>query len=132
MSPFSFFQIKFADYTAEQCKDRWDFIQSHLRHYRLLGELLEDATEWVERPWYNFNKGCWKMPLSGLNDLGTTLTKVERYENRPVLIQISQTHPFILGINQNNQKHPGEPKKSLTSYMQFYMEQKDAVLKEKP
>ncbi|XP_046643236.1 nucleolar transcription factor 1-like isoform X2 [Daphnia pulicaria] len=83
--------IKFQDYSAEQCKDRWLHVQTHLRHYRILAEVLDDAASWVDRPWYNFNKG-----------------------------------------GKNNQKHPDQPKKPLTSYMLFYMEQKDAVLEEQP
>ncbi|XP_046440681.1 nucleolar transcription factor 1-like isoform X1 [Daphnia pulex] len=83
--------IKFQDYSAEQCKNRWLHVQTHLRHYRILAEVLEDAASWVDRPWYNFNKG-----------------------------------------GKNNQKHPDQPKKPLTSYMLFYMEQKDAVLEKQP
>ncbi|KAI9557323.1 hypothetical protein GHT06_017151 [Daphnia sinensis] len=83
--------IKFGEYSADQCKTRWLDIQAHLRHYRLLSEVLTDAVTWVDRPWYNFNKG-----------------------------------------GKNNQKHPDQPKKPLTSYMLFYMEQKDAVLEKQP
>jgi len=36
---------------------RWVFIQEHLRHYRVLGELINDAREWLEHPWHNFNSG---------------------------------------------------------------------------
>jgi hypothetical protein len=25
--------------------------------YRILAEVLKDAASWVDRPWYNFNKG---------------------------------------------------------------------------
>jgi hypothetical protein len=28
-----------------------------LRHFLILAEVLEDAASWVDRPWYNFNKG---------------------------------------------------------------------------
>jgi hypothetical protein len=28
-----------------------------LRHFLILAEVLEDAASWVNRPWYNFNKG---------------------------------------------------------------------------
>ncbi|XP_045031131.1 nucleolar transcription factor 1 isoform X2 [Daphnia magna] len=83
--------IKFGEYSSDQCKTRWLDIQAHLRHYRLLTEVLTDAETWVDRPWYNFNKG-----------------------------------------GKNNQKHPDQPKKPLTSYMLFYMEQKDAVLEKQP
>lgn len=83
--------IKFGEYSSDQCKTRWLDIQAHLRHYRLLSEVLTDAETWVDRPWYNFNKG-----------------------------------------GKNNQKHPDQPKKPLTSYMLFYMEQKDAVLEKQP
>ncbi|EFX85008.1 hypothetical protein DAPPUDRAFT_314512 [Daphnia pulex] len=83
--------IKFQDYSAEQCLNRWLYVQIHLRHYRILAEVLDDAESWVDTPWCNFNKG-----------------------------------------GKNNQKHPDQPKKPLTSYLLFYMKQKDAVLKKQP
>ncbi len=33
-------------------------MMSHLRHFRILSEVLNDAVTWRnEHPWYNFNKG---------------------------------------------------------------------------
>jgi hypothetical protein len=35
-------------------------------------------------------------------------------------------------IFQNDQKHPEQPKKPLSSFMLFFIEQKDAVMKKQP
>ncbi|XP_046642426.1 nucleolar transcription factor 1-like isoform X2 [Daphnia pulicaria] len=45
--------IKFQDYSAEECKNRWLHVQTHLRNYRILAEVLEDAESWVDGPCYN-------------------------------------------------------------------------------
>jgi upstream-binding transcription factor len=52
-----YFKVAFKHYSAEDCKARWVFIQEHLRHYRVLTELVHDAREWLEHPWHNFNSG---------------------------------------------------------------------------
>ena len=49
--------ISFKEYSAEDCKQRWVYVQEHLRRYRLVHELVEDAITWRMRPWTNFNKG---------------------------------------------------------------------------
>jgi hypothetical protein len=49
--------IKFQDYSSGQRKIRWMHIQSHLRHYLTLSEVIEEAASWVDGPFYNFNKG---------------------------------------------------------------------------
>jgi len=56
--------ISFGEYSADECKQRWIHVQGHLRRYRLVTELVEDAIAWRLRPWTNFNKGskCQKHP----------------------------------------------------------------------
>jgi len=56
--------ISFGEYSADECKARWVHVQGHLRRYRLVNELVEDAIAWRLRPWTNFNKGskCQKHP----------------------------------------------------------------------
>jgi len=53
-----FIQVAFGSKTPEECKERWGYIQDHLRHYRLMKELVEDGLKWTENPWLNFNKGA--------------------------------------------------------------------------
>lgn len=55
--PIPIQQVAFKSYDAEQCKARWIFVSGHLRHYRVLSEVLDDAAIWVNHPWANFNKG---------------------------------------------------------------------------
>ena len=35
--------VSFKKYSAEDCKQRWVSVQGHLRRYRLVNELVEDA-----------------------------------------------------------------------------------------
>jgi len=47
--------VAFDNYSSEDCKKRWHYVQTHLRRYRLLTELVVDAMSWRLRPWTNFN-----------------------------------------------------------------------------
>lgn len=47
--------VAFGEYSAEDCKTRWLFVQGHLRRYRVLSEMIGDAISWRIRPWTNFN-----------------------------------------------------------------------------
>lgn len=47
-------KIKFGKYTAEECQTRWKTIEKKLRGYRILSELLTDASDWLEKPWTDF------------------------------------------------------------------------------
>lgn len=53
-----FLQVVFGSKTPEECKERWSLIQDHLRHYRLMKELVDDGLKWTENRWSNFNKGA--------------------------------------------------------------------------
>ncbi|KAL1123313.1 hypothetical protein AAG570_002399 [Ranatra chinensis] len=47
-------QIKFGEYTVNECKEKWKAIEKRLRGYRILEELLSDAKQWIEKPWTDF------------------------------------------------------------------------------
>ena len=49
-------KISFGEYSAEECKQRWERVQENLRRYRLANELVEDAITWRLSPRTNFNK----------------------------------------------------------------------------
>lgn len=49
--------IAFDKYTGEDCKKTWFLIQKRIRRFRLLSELLQDAKEWVSKPWTHFYRG---------------------------------------------------------------------------
>ena len=51
------FQVQFKDYSSDECKKRWLFVLTRLRHYRIMAEVLDEAVQWVDQPWTNFNKG---------------------------------------------------------------------------
>ncbi|KAF2884838.1 hypothetical protein ILUMI_21315 [Ignelater luminosus] len=50
-------QISFNEYTGEACKRTWLLIQKRVRRFRLLSEVLQDAKEWISKPWTNFYRG---------------------------------------------------------------------------
>ncbi|KAL1139820.1 hypothetical protein AAG570_006797 [Ranatra chinensis] len=47
-------QVKFGEYNANDCKEKWKHIEKRLRGYRILEELLSDAKQWIEKPWTDF------------------------------------------------------------------------------
>lgn len=104
-------QVEFKNYSPDECKKRWIFVSGHLRHYRLLSEVLEDAAIWTNHPWANFNKGSKVYETYYFYFIGQCL---------------------ITFSVQNNLRHPDLPKKPLTSYMLFYMDMKDQVGKQNP
>ncbi|KAF5287243.1 hypothetical protein FQR65_LT12287 [Abscondita terminalis] len=65
--------IAFDKYTGDDCKRTWFLIQKRIRRFRLLSELLQDAKDWISKPWTHFYKGnknnrhpdMPKRPLSG-------------------------------------------------------------------
>ncbi|KAF5283426.1 hypothetical protein FQA39_LY04802 [Lamprigera yunnana] len=65
--------ISFDKYTGDDCKKTWTLIQKRIRRFRVLNELLQDAKEWISKPWTNFYRGpksnrhpdMPKKPLSG-------------------------------------------------------------------
>lgn len=50
-------KIAFRDYSAEECMEVWLTISKRIRRYRILSEILQDAREWVTKPWTNFYRG---------------------------------------------------------------------------
>lgn len=83
-------KIKFNNYTAADCQEKWKYVEKKLRGFRLLGELLSDATDWLEKPWTDFYR------------------------------------------SERKNRHPGMPKRPLTSFMLFYMDKKKKFAKKYP
>nr|XP_023013556.1 nucleolar transcription factor 1-A-like [Leptinotarsa decemlineata] len=42
--------VAFKNYSVDDCKNTWSFIQKKIRKYRLLREMLVDAKEWITMP----------------------------------------------------------------------------------
>ena len=55
-------QIKFKDYSAEDCKKYWEHIQARIRRFRILQEMIPDARAWLNQPWTNFYKSKVRRP----------------------------------------------------------------------
>ncbi|XP_075226173.1 nucleolar transcription factor 1-like [Lycorma delicatula] len=49
-------EVKFDPYNAEDCLNKCQDILNKQRTFRLLYEILQDAKEWIKRPWSNFHK----------------------------------------------------------------------------
>ena len=49
-------QIKFKEFSAEDCKKYWEYIQARIRRFRILAEMIPDARTWLSQPWTNFYK----------------------------------------------------------------------------
>lgn len=49
-------QIKFKEFSAEECKKYWEYIQARIRRFRILAEMIPDARTWLSQPWTNFYK----------------------------------------------------------------------------
>jgi len=49
-------QIRFKDFSAEDCKKYWEHIQARIRRFRILTEMIPDARTWLSQPWTNFYK----------------------------------------------------------------------------
>jgi upstream-binding transcription factor len=49
-------KIKFDEYSAEQCKKLWHYVQDRIRRFRIMSELIPDARTWISHPWTNFYK----------------------------------------------------------------------------
>jgi len=49
-------QIKFKDFSAEDCKRYWEHVQARIRRFRILAEMIPDARQWLSQPWTNFYK----------------------------------------------------------------------------
>ncbi len=49
-------KIKFDNYSGEQCKKIWYYIQDRIRRFRIMAELIPDARTWISQPWTNFYK----------------------------------------------------------------------------
>ena len=49
-------KIKFDDYSGEQCKKLWYYVQDRIRRFRIMHELIPDARTWISQPWTNFYK----------------------------------------------------------------------------
>lgn len=49
-------QIKFKEYSAEECRKFWEHIQARIRRFRILAEMIPDARIWLSHPWTNFYK----------------------------------------------------------------------------
>jgi len=48
--------IKFKHFSAEDCKKFWEHIQTRIRRFRIMSELIPDARQWLSQPWTNFYK----------------------------------------------------------------------------
>ncbi|XP_014284046.1 nucleolar transcription factor 1-A [Halyomorpha halys] len=83
-------QIKFNNYSAIDCQEKWKYVEKKIRGFRLLGELLSDANDWLEKPWTDFYR------------------------------------------SERKNRHPGMPKRPLTSFMLFYMDKKKKFAKKYP
>lgn len=46
--------LRFGDYSSDQCRQMWEFVQKHVRCYRLLSEIITDAKSWVSHPWTSY------------------------------------------------------------------------------
>ncbi|CAH1388702.1 unnamed protein product [Nezara viridula] len=83
-------KIKFNNYTAADCQEKWKCVEKKIRGFRLLSELLSDANDWLEKPWTDFYR------------------------------------------SERKNRHPGMPKRPLTSFMLFYMDKKKKFAKKYP
>lgn len=54
-------KIAFGDYDAHECYEVWLAISKRVRRFRILSEILQDAREWVTKPWTNFYRGSKKV-----------------------------------------------------------------------
>lgn len=49
-------KVKFGSFSTTDCCSKFQEILSKQRRYRILSEVLNDAKEWIKRPWSDFNK----------------------------------------------------------------------------
>ena len=49
-------KIRFEQYSGEQCKKLWYYVQDRIRRFRIMAELIPDARIWISQPWTNFYK----------------------------------------------------------------------------
>lgn len=47
-------KISFGSHSAQDCLEKWKVIEKKLRGYRILSELINDASSWLEKPWTAF------------------------------------------------------------------------------
>lgn len=88
-------QIKFKDYSAEDCKKYWEhiqvahntlyglkskYLQARIRRFRILQEMIPDARAWLSQPWTNFYK-------SKVSQIILTKTKNKNKETKTKMSQ---------------------------------------------
>ena len=49
-------KIRFDQYSGDQCKKLWYYVQDRIRRFRIMSELIPDARLWISQPWTNFYK----------------------------------------------------------------------------
>merc|ERR1712223_1707045 len=49
-------KIRFDQYSGDQCKNLWYYVQDRIRRFRIMAELIPDARTWISQPWTNFYK----------------------------------------------------------------------------
>lgn len=50
-------EVAFETYSGTDCRLMWDGISKRIRRFRILRELVDDAKEWLSKPWTNFYRG---------------------------------------------------------------------------
>ncbi|CAL1295277.1 unnamed protein product [Larinioides sclopetarius] len=48
-------KVRFGQYTAAQCKDKWMQIVTKLRRFRTLTDMVTDAKAWLKHPWSSYS-----------------------------------------------------------------------------
>lgn len=48
-------KVRFSNYSAQECKDKWFQVMSRLRRYRTLTDMVSDARVWLKAPWQTYN-----------------------------------------------------------------------------
>ncbi|RWS14231.1 nucleolar transcription factor 1-A-like isoform X2 [Dinothrombium tinctorium] len=48
--------VKFKDYSVEDCKKEWSLIVDRIRKFRSIHEVLQDALKWNEHPWTSHSR----------------------------------------------------------------------------
>ncbi|KAK5639088.1 hypothetical protein RI129_011580 [Pyrocoelia pectoralis] len=130
--------IAFDKYTGEDCKKTWCLIQKRIRKFRLLSELLQDAKEWVSKPWTHFYRGTKTTEVSkkmAIMYKDISVEKREKYMQLAAaekkiyeekLEEFYRLHPEVPRISEkSNHSKPVDigPKKPSTPFIIFYKEQ---------
>ncbi|XP_067118779.1 nucleolar transcription factor 1-A-like [Centruroides vittatus] len=47
-------KVRFGNYSASECKEKWMQIMTKLRRFRTLTDMITDAKEWLKHPWSSY------------------------------------------------------------------------------